>query len=68
MAKTYYDILGVARDASAADIKKAYHRLVRQYHPDISKDPDADKKTSEINDDEYMQRQYAHLDGGDTDG
>ena len=49
MAKTYYDILGVAQDASAADIKKAYHRLVRQYHPDISKDPDADKKTSEIN-------------------
>ena len=49
MAKTYYDILGVAQNASAADIKKAYHRLVRQYHPDISKDPDADKKTSEIN-------------------
>ena len=41
MAKTYYDILGVAQNASAADIKKAYHRLVRQYHPDISKDPDA---------------------------
>ena len=49
MAKTYYDILGVAQNASAADIKKAYHRLVRQYHPDISKDPDADKTTSEIN-------------------
>ena len=47
--KNHYDTLGVARDASAADIKKAYHRLVRQYHPDISKDPDADKKTSEIN-------------------
>ena len=49
MAKTYYDILGVAQDASAADIKKAYHKLVRKYHPDISTDPDADKKTSEIN-------------------
>ena len=47
--KNHYDTLGVARDASAADIKKAYHRLERQYHPDISKDPDADKKTSEIN-------------------
>ena len=48
-AKTHYDTLGVAQDASAADIKKAYHKLVRQYHPDISTDPDADKKTSEIN-------------------
>ena len=47
--KNHYDTLGVAQDASPADIKKAYHRLVRQYHPDISKDPDADKKTSEIN-------------------
>ena len=48
-AKTHYDTLGVAQDASAADIKKAYHKLVRKYHPDISTDPDADKKTSEIN-------------------
>ena len=47
--KTYYDILGVAKDASLADIKKAYRKLVRQYHPDVSKDPDADQKTSEIN-------------------
>ena len=47
--KTHYDTLGVAKDANAADIKKAYHKLVRQYHPDVSKDPDADKKTSEIN-------------------
>ena len=47
--KTHYDTLGVAQDASAADIKKAYHKLVRKYHPDISTDPDADKKTSEIN-------------------
>ena len=48
-AKNHYDTLGVAQDASAADIKKAYHKLVRKYHPDISTDPDADKKTSEIN-------------------
>ncbi|MDO4643818.1 MAG: DnaJ C-terminal domain-containing protein [Cardiobacteriaceae bacterium] len=47
--KNYYEVLGVAQDASATDIKKAYHKLVRQYHPDISKNPDADKKTSEIN-------------------
>ena len=47
--KTYYEVLGVARDASLDEIKKAYRRLVRQYHPDVSTDPDADKKTSEIN-------------------
>ncbi|MDO4641730.1 MAG: DnaJ C-terminal domain-containing protein [Neisseria sp.] len=47
--KNHYEILGVAKDASLDDIKKAYRKLVRQYHPDVSKDPDADKKTSEIN-------------------
>ncbi|SUO95512.1 DnaJ C-terminal domain-containing protein [Suttonella ornithocola] len=48
-AKTYYETLGVAKDADAATIKKAYHKLIRKYHPDISKEPDAAQKTSEIN-------------------
>ncbi|MGE5482325.1 MAG: DnaJ domain-containing protein, partial [Bacteroidota bacterium] len=35
MAKRdYYEVLGVGRDASPDDVKKAYRRLVRQYHPD----------------------------------
>lgn len=47
--KNYYEALGLSKDASTDDIKKAYRKLVRKYHPDVSKDPDADQKTSEIN-------------------
>ncbi len=47
--KNYYDILGVKKDASDADIKKKYRKLVRQYHPDVSDDLDADNKIAEIN-------------------
>ena len=47
--KNYYDILGVKKDASDADIKKKYRKLVRQYHPDVSSAPDSDAKIAEIN-------------------
>lgn len=47
--KTYYDILGLDKKASENDIKKAYRKLVRQYHPDVSDDPNADSKMGEIN-------------------
>lgn len=46
--KDYYKTLGVARDASAAEIKKAYRRLAHKYHPDISKAADAKEKFQEV--------------------
>lgn len=47
--KDYYQILGVGRDAALADIKKAYRKLARKYHPDISKEPDAEARMKELN-------------------
>jgi curved DNA-binding protein len=47
--KDYYEILGVARDASQDAIKKAYRKLARKYHPDVSKEKDAEERFKEIN-------------------
>ncbi len=47
--KDYYQVLGVTRDASAEVIKKAFRRLARKYHPDVSKEPDAEARMKEVN-------------------
>jgi curved DNA-binding protein len=47
--KDYYATLGVARDATEADIKKAFRKLARKYHPDVSKEADAEARMKEVN-------------------
>lgn len=64
MSKSLYETLDISSDASAEEIKKAYRRLARKYHPDINKDAGAEEKFKEINaayeilSDEQKRRQY----------
>ncbi|CAP18394.1 Chaperone protein [Candidatus Phytoplasma mali] len=46
--RDYYEILGISRDASDEDIKKAYRKMAKKYHPDISKEHDSEKKFKEV--------------------
>jgi molecular chaperone DnaJ len=47
--RDYYEVLGVPRNASTEDIKSAFRRLARQYHPDVSQEANAEERFKEIN-------------------
>ncbi|ECW8954519.1 co-chaperone-curved DNA binding protein A [Campylobacter lari] len=49
MSNSLYETLGISQNASADEIKKAYRKLARQYHPDINKEAGAEEKFKEIN-------------------
>jgi curved DNA-binding protein len=48
MARDFYKVLGVSRDADKSEIQRAYRRLARENHPDVNKDPDAEGRFKEI--------------------
>src|SRR6478672_10972182 len=49
MARDFYEVLGVSRDADRDEVQQAYRRLARKNHPDVNKDPGAEERFKEIN-------------------
>src|SRR5919206_4253882 len=50
MARDYYDVLGVSRNASSEELQQAFRRLARENHPDVNHDPGAEERFKDIND------------------
>src|SRR5690625_415459 len=46
--RDYYEVLGVGKDATPEELRKAYRKLARKYHPDVNKEPDAEEKFKEV--------------------
>ncbi len=72
--KDYYRILGLSRDASAEQVKQAYRKLARKYHPDVSREPRAEERFKEVSEayevlrDPDKRRAYDQLGSGWQDG
>nr|XP_020506048.1 dnaJ homolog subfamily B member 9-like [Labrus bergylta] len=72
--RDYYELLGVPRDATERQVKKAFHKLALKYHPDRNKDPDAEAKFREIAEayemlsDDKRRREYDQFGHGPSPG